>query len=348
MFLSSLRTKRIRKETLYLFMRAMYWAGLSNCYIRVFRVRGTAILAYHSVARTVDAQWVDPNNLTTENVFKWQMKFLCRRRHVVPMSTLVSAIVQGRSLEAGTVVITFDDGYRNVLDVAAPILAHYRLPSLLYLSTAYVGQRRAMWIDDLYTIFRWRTRQLLELDDPNLRKLDLRNNAMRAEGYRILADRLIVSDAQERNLILEQAAAQLQPHARPPRLMLTWDEVRELRDRYPLFEFGAHTSDHLDLALHARKARGQIEQSITDIERELGLRPAHFSFPYGRTSEGSRQAVMDSGLLSAVVGAREDLITEKSDPFALPRITVPPSRTLFRFQTGGAYPGLPKALVGRS
>ena len=46
--------------------------------------------------------------------------------------------------------ITFDDGYRDNLTVAAPILEKYRLPATLFLATGYVERGETQWSDTLH------------------------------------------------------------------------------------------------------------------------------------------------------------------------------------------------------
>jgi peptidoglycan/xylan/chitin deacetylase (PgdA/CDA1 family) len=248
---------------------------------------------------------------------------------VISMSELVDAIAAGRKLEPGTVVITFDDGYRDNLEVAAPILARYGLPATLYLATNAINDGH-LWIDELYTMFRRKTRDESSLDYPSL------------------VHDLTSVDVHSRRQKLTAIEQQLRPSAAPPRLMMSWDEARELRKNFPNLEIGVHTADHLDLAANESIAHRQIEQSLADVQRELGMRAKHFSFPYGRFSEISQKAVRQLGLQSAVVAGANTLIDAGSNPFALARIVAPQSMALLGFWTSGAYPGLSKALFGRA
>jgi len=241
----------------------------------------------------------------------------------------VDAISAERKLEPGTVVITFDDGYRDNLEVAAPILARFGLPATLYIATNAINDGH-LWVDELYTMFRRKTRDESSLD------------------YGSLVHALTLADTQSRRQKLISIEQQLRPSAAPPRLMMSWDEVRQLRKNFANIEIGVHTADHLDLAANELTARGQIEQSLADVERELGLAARHFSFPYGRFSQLSQNAVRELGLASAVVAGTNTLIDAGSNPFALARIVAPRSLALLGFWTSGAYPGLSRAIFGRA
>lgn len=82
-----------------------------------------------------------------------------------------------------------------------------------------------------------------------------------------------------------------------PRPMLSWDEVRQLRDLG--FDIGAHSRTHADLAwLPPSALQDEIVGSRQDIRDMLGRAPVSFAYPFGRrrniTSEGL-EVVRESG-----------------------------------------------------
>jgi peptidoglycan/xylan/chitin deacetylase (PgdA/CDA1 family) len=335
---------KLMRRVVQTLQKAMYWTGGAAAYVRSKGVNGAIILLYHSVPDTSVSGWIDPANSMPAEHFKAQMRFLSRRRNVISMKELVDSIATSRKLEPGTVVITFDDGYRDNLEVAAPILERYRLPATLYLATRAMEQGR-LWIDELYAMFCHRSRHELTVGD---QRVDLADHAARLAAYRSLADALSRSDLDSRRDLLIKIEEQLCSTASGPRVMLNWNELRDLTSRFSNIEIGVHTSDHLDLAANESAAHEQIEQSMIDVERELKLKPHHFSFPYGRFTPGSEDVVRRLGLQSAAVAGANCLIGLESNPLALARIVAPQSISLLGFWTSGAYPGLSSALLGRA
>lgn len=256
---------------------------------------GAVILMYHSVADEAEARFVEPGNRIAPAAFERQMAFLAAHRRVVALSALVDDIARGLTPPAGTVCITFDDGYRDNLTIAAPILAQHRLPATLFLATGLVERGENQWSDTLYSVSRKKHLHASLME------------ASHAERVAMLAG---------------------------PRLTMNWDEVRELVRRYPLFEIGGHTRDHIDLRRHGgAAARAEIAGCAADIERELGLQPRHFSFPYARWSAETRAMVIDAGWRSAVGMGERMRIGARSDRFAMPRVQAPRSTTQLWFQT---------------
>src|SRR5215207_10463302 len=77
------------------------------------------ILLYHRVAD----QPVDPFQLcVTADNFRGHLEYLQRRAAVVPLSEML------RKSTANRIAITFDDGYRDNAEIAAPALAAAGLP----------------------------------------------------------------------------------------------------------------------------------------------------------------------------------------------------------------------------
>jgi peptidoglycan/xylan/chitin deacetylase (PgdA/CDA1 family) len=100
------------------------------------------VIAYHAVGTCAPQE--DPHELfVSEEVFEAQMEFLARRRTVVPLESIVNGTLPGSK---AAVAITFDDAYRSVLDIAAPILSKYGLPSTLFVPTTWIGLQNR-WIE---------------------------------------------------------------------------------------------------------------------------------------------------------------------------------------------------------
>jgi peptidoglycan/xylan/chitin deacetylase (PgdA/CDA1 family) len=271
-------------------------------------------------------------------MFAQQMEFLREYRRVVPLAEVVEQVSAGHSPPAGTVCITLDDGYLDTLTVAAPILARLGLPAILYLATGYVERQQAQWADVLRWQIHRRTADRLRV--PWTAPLDLAHPPSRHAAYTVLHQHLLEADEAERTELLAEVGRQLAPTGQPPRITLGWDDVRELRRRYPEIAIGGHTRDHIDLtSKRGAAAREQIEGCAADLRRELGLQPSHFSYPYARWWDETRNLVKAAGWASAVGMGPGIRIMAGSDVFAMPRIETPQTMTELRFKTSGAYPG---------
>ena len=105
------------------------------------RVPWLPILMYHRVVPRVEGP--DPHHLCVSVArFEAQVRFLRARGYTaLTLEELADALLAGAPTPAKAAVVTFDDGYRDVLLHALPVLRHYGIPATLFLVTG--GRPRA-------------------------------------------------------------------------------------------------------------------------------------------------------------------------------------------------------------
>jgi peptidoglycan/xylan/chitin deacetylase (PgdA/CDA1 family) len=92
------------------------------------------ILSYHSVGGDRPPLSISPSQ------FSAQMKWLSENARVISLAEMVSALKRRQPLGARTVVLTFDDGYEDFYEQAAPILRRWGFSATVFLPTAYCGR----------------------------------------------------------------------------------------------------------------------------------------------------------------------------------------------------------------
>jgi len=337
-----------RAQLLHVIEAVLYWGGAAAAYVAVRRIKGAIVLMYHSVSSPSRARWIDPRNRIAARAFESQMRFLARQRKVISMDTLVEKLEAREDIEPRTVVLTFDDGYTDFLEFAIPVLVRYELPATLYLPTGLVARGENQSADDVYCAFRFRTRHALSLSELGCECVSLAERSTRSRMYMALCKRLQGLEPERRTAVVRNLYSALGPSEVPPRLTMSWDEVKEALRRHSLLSIGAHTVEHVDLPRCPEPLAAQeIGGSVEAIKSALGYRPRHFAFPYGSSCPRTRRLVKTYGFRAAVADGPEYLVCLNSPLFALPRLPAPSSLTLLRFRTSGAYPYLLRALCRR-
>ena len=92
-----------------------------------------SILVYHTISESHEASPGD--EMISPERFEQQLRWLSRRRRVVPLVETLH-----RKESERLVAITFDDGYRDNLTVALPILEKYSLPITLFVVAGFVDR----------------------------------------------------------------------------------------------------------------------------------------------------------------------------------------------------------------
>jgi peptidoglycan/xylan/chitin deacetylase (PgdA/CDA1 family) len=89
------------------------------------------VLAYHKFSKRVSDRMT-----VREEAFEGQMAFLKKNGYrVIRLDDLFEFLERKRPLPRKSVVITFDDGWRSMYDIAYPILKRYGYPATLFIST---------------------------------------------------------------------------------------------------------------------------------------------------------------------------------------------------------------------
>ena len=115
-------------------------AGTTHVLEHRFRSK-MIIVAFHRVSDTLPE-----DNLThSASTFEEYCKFFRKHFKVVPLSMQVAGRQAAGEL-GGTLSITFDDGYRDNFETAAPILRKLGLPATFFVATGFIGsQAVAPW-----------------------------------------------------------------------------------------------------------------------------------------------------------------------------------------------------------
>jgi peptidoglycan/xylan/chitin deacetylase (PgdA/CDA1 family)/folate-dependent phosphoribosylglycinamide formyltransferase PurN len=129
--------KQALKRSLYRFCLAGGPIWLRNVWLRLGRRTRCTVLLYHRVNDT------SKDKLTTSvNRFIEHLAMLRSRYPVVTLQAAREALAGGHYLGPNVVVITFDDGYADNYECAAPILEHFRLPATFFVTAGLVGTSR--------------------------------------------------------------------------------------------------------------------------------------------------------------------------------------------------------------
>jgi len=199
------------------------------------------ILGWHNVEGT----WAFPaeSGSGTRGLHK-QLSLLRRVATVVALDAALDDLASGRPLPPRAVALTFDDGYRDNLDVALPMLQDLGLPATFFLVPGVLDGEITPWWETLGHAFTTTRRDSLDWDGTAWSL----SGAERRGSHDRVAARLKQLRQAERLAAVDEIVDRLGPPGdaavRP--MFLDWDGARELAQRGATV--GAHSRDHAILA----------------------------------------------------------------------------------------------------
>jgi peptidoglycan/xylan/chitin deacetylase (PgdA/CDA1 family) len=113
------------------------------------QIRRLAILAYHKVGEPPGG-WATWSYVSQE---KFESHLCMLRDHgwdVIDVATFLAGLGSQDTLPPKAALITFDDGYRSNLDVAAPVLRRFGYPAVIFVPTLFIGGYNAFDADIQY------------------------------------------------------------------------------------------------------------------------------------------------------------------------------------------------------
>ena len=231
--------------------------------------------------------------------FVRQMKYLKKFYHVVSIREFEERYNLNK-WEGDEVLLTFDDGYKNMLSTALPILEEFNFPFVLFLTTKNIDQGELFSTTVNRLVVLASSIKHLQLHSCNINiSLTTQN---RTEIASFISKQLKSRSLPEVQNIVKELYSNISK-----------DEMNNLRERYssvnpmnwqevnqfassPLCTIGSHGIDHI--CCHENQnlvdVSSQIHESKRIIEEKLGVCCDYFSYPNGSFTEQSNSIVAEA------------------------------------------------------
>ncbi|MGF1430457.1 polysaccharide deacetylase family protein [Kitasatospora sp. LaBMicrA B282] len=251
--------------------RLVHWLSHSPAQplFRAHAARRLVVLAYRRVTDRV--------------AFGAQLDRLCRVAVPISLRALEQAVREGRPLPPRSVLITFDDADRSVLDHALPALRERGLPAVAFVVSELVGTDLPSWRQEAaYLLAHGGHARAVTADGRSTR----------------LAQLAALPDPDRRRSLHELRVSA--PVRAPRRERLTQEQLRLLTAHQ--VAIGSQTLGDADLRrCDDATVRAEIHTAHRDLTDWLGSAPTAFAYPGGDHDPRAAALLTDLGYLTAFV-----------------------------------------------
>jgi peptidoglycan/xylan/chitin deacetylase (PgdA/CDA1 family) len=252
--------------------------------------------------------------------FERQLDLVGRLGRVVPLGEALETLSRGGRLPARAVAITFDDGYRDNLEWAAPALERRGMPATFFLVPGLLsGGAHAWWERVAWAVTGARA-------GARWKGAEVPAGAEARAGLALRITRgLKALDAGARDGRVAALVEAMRPQAAfPERLFLDWEGARRLAGRG--FAIGSHTTRHPILPRETPEAqRDEIAGARRELQARLGVDAALLAYPNGSYDAATLDAAAAAGHRWAVT-TRWGLNDARTPPLEVRRMLVSPRR----------------------
>ncbi len=336
------------KKTLYLALRGLGLYAFSKWRHR----KQAVILCYHGVMHGGDDNYSNRNAVSAE-MFERQMAYVARHYHVMALPELVRRLAAKEALPKYALALTFDDGFRNNVTVAAPILEKYKLPATIFLTTTFIdSEKLGLWTERVDWLLQSAEKPAVTFEiDGNARELALATARDRIIASDVIRTHLKALPPKEREASIVELAEKIGAARRSGKNLeeryafMSWKEARGLLDKR--ITLGSHTHTHSIMStLSLAEAHFELSMSQKLIEAELDGKCELFCYPNGGPRDFTSR---DKELLhklgyAAAVTLIPGFNNHRTDRFELRRFNIVRSNdfNFFLAKVSGVWGGLKK------
>lgn len=276
------------------------------------------ILLFHRVNPVRDVLW-DP---MAPELFAKIMQFVSKKFEVLSLNELC---LEKPVTKKPPLAITFDDGYRDYIDYALPVLKKYNFHSSIYVVTDCVDQNMPTWTYVMDYLFYHTHKLTLPVFDygedcTTFAVYSWQNKEQQIAYCRKFKQFLKKISNEKRKVIMQSFIKGFDDVGIPGDLMLTWDELRGFKNEQ--VDIGSHSVSHPPLATIDDEQELEREITISGdiIEKNLGFFPTAISYPVGSYNRRVKDVSEKAGYKIGLAVEQKVYNSDKQDLFEIPRV----------------------------
>lgn len=284
----------MKKYIKIFFYKLLYYTGVVWLWRIAHRNRIIILMVHGVMEKDGKQQWTPLRPQISTEQFEKTIVTLKKRYRFIPLEEGLKMLSGKMPLQPYSMVITFDDGYRNNITHALPILKKYNIPATIFLTTGAIENREPFWFDRLDYVLQKTNVDGLEVrvaEDKQI-VLEAKDRETLKRSYKTFRD-LAKSKQKDDLRMREQIDTVIEMLEVKSGIsytnifetdewggILTWEEIRNIKEE--LLTFGSHTVDHIRLGLVDKEtAFDQLERSKRMIEKHLGKPCLYICYPNG-------------------------------------------------------------------
>jgi peptidoglycan/xylan/chitin deacetylase (PgdA/CDA1 family) len=205
------------------------------------------------------------------------LDFLGKTYTPITLQDLLDSLYRGRKLPWNAMLLTFDDGFREMHDVVAPLLLKKGIHATFFVNTDFIDNREMCYLNKASLL----ADGLENTHNPEMKKEIKQLLSTDKNGSAGWKER-ILSVPYENREILDEIASRLgidfRKYLENCRPYLTSDQIRHMIDHG--FTFGAHSLDHpLYSSLPVGEQVRQTLESVDALKKRFSISYGAFAFP---------------------------------------------------------------------
>jgi peptidoglycan/xylan/chitin deacetylase (PgdA/CDA1 family) len=217
-------------------------------------------------------------NYKNERQFVDDLDWLIRYRRPVHPDELLHCMVEKKPFPANTFLLTFDDGFREVYELIAPILLKKGVPAIFFINPSFIDNKELFYRCKLSLVIE---KIKVEKNSKLLSKIAGLLSTGRSDFENIKKTILEIHypDRVKADALGECAEISFPDFLRSQKPFMSISQVKELAGKG--FVIGSHSMDHPHFKkLTEKEQLAQTKSSLEAVRQITGSELLYFSFPH--------------------------------------------------------------------
>jgi peptidoglycan/xylan/chitin deacetylase (PgdA/CDA1 family) len=274
---------------------------------------------FHRISDETDTMWPPMKPA----LFSKIINYLTKNFYTVPLEHYLNdPTAFNTKKEIATVL--FDDGYKDNIEFAAPILKKFNCPASFYVVTDCINRNIPTWTYIFDDVFQNTIKPELVLDfefvPEKFKRIYLQINGRPNNEVKEIKPWLKKLSNQQRLLIVQSTLEQCSDTQVKTDKMMNWNDIRQLDSAG--FIIGSHSHSHPMLASLQQESEITDELTISAriIKKEIGKSPIIISYPIGSFDERVMRLSKQAGYKYGLAVEQRFFRYNKNDLFKIPRV----------------------------
>lgn len=295
------------------FFKFLRWIGVWWLW-RLFHQDHLVILTIHGVMDYDEpSEWVPLRCRLSIERLEEGLRLLAKHYHFISLADAVDMLRGVTAFRPHCLVLTFDDGYRNNLTFAWPVLQRLGIPAAIFPTVGNVEQRQPFWFDRLDYAMQLPGNNGTEVVIGKTRvKLQQQNRSTLRKQCKelIVAAKSLPGDDLEIQIKVEEVIEKLEQGGGHKlaelfetdgwSAMLSWQDMQKMSTTKGI-SIGSHTLNHVRLNLVSDDTKkDQLIRSKNMLEQHLEVPCEYLCYPNGDYDDRTMEITSQLGFKAAL------------------------------------------------
>lgn len=231
-------------------------------------------------------------------IFREQLNVIKNSCQVISMDDVIDIYKNKIKITDNLIAITFDDGFKNNIEIAAPILDEFNFEATFYITSGLIGTNELFWVDQLENSINYNKKENLKI---NLKgeffDFYTKSKHNKIQALNTIKKYCKQAKNNEKNRVVDYLNHLCEGNSNNKNKVsnyeiMNWDDIKKINQNKK-FTIGGHSLRH-DLFSKIEtesQLKYDIETSIELIQNKIGEKIIHYSYPEGQSIHFNKNVI---------------------------------------------------------